>query len=242
MAENNSPAELGFAEFVAKLISEMFNALATAQFDQEKQLAELAEASSISLSEFGKRFITDEQVDLELEQLFPGIPPENPTSIYLGAPYKPRQNNSDESPPIQAVLGVVLGKGDYGRKGTLLILKQPGVNKLTAAVRGKLANSQQSDIVQVLNRGIPRIIADAGKINAKLTYEVLSTEQAVKPERAKSLAAPVNSLVSTGYLSKSPTLSKFHLLVRQADERAPQTSTLKVNVFGEVEITFKTIM
>lgn len=242
MAENNSPAELGFAEFVAKLISEIFNALATAQFDQEKQLAELAEASAITLSEFGKRYITGEQLDEELEQLFPGTPPENSTSIYVGAPYRIRQKNSDELPPIQAVLGVVLGKGDYARKGELLILKQAGVDKVTAAVREKLADSQQSDIAQVLKRGIPRIIADAGKINAKLTYEVLSTEQAEKPERAKSLVAPVNSLVSAGYLSKSPALSKFHLLVRQADERAPQTSKLKVNVFGEVEITFKTIM
>jgi hypothetical protein len=30
-------------------------------------------------------------------------------------------------------------------------------------------------------------------------------------------------------------------MVRQADERSPQTQKLKVNVFGEVEVEFKTV-
>ncbi len=241
MDENLAPNELGFAEFVAKLISEMFDAVATAQFDQERRLAELAEASTVSVEEFGERYITDEQVYAELEQLFPGNSSKYPTSIYVDAPYQPRRKEINESPPVQAILGIALGKEDYRIRNKQILLKRSGVNKVIAAVRTKLAESQHAAIAQVLKRGMPRIIADAGKINAKLTYEVLSTEEAAKPERAERLAMPLKRLENITYLPKSTALSNFRLLVRQADERAPQTSQLKVNVFGEVEITFKTI-
>ena len=237
MANNPEPNE-----FVSKLISEMFDAITTAQFDQEKRLAELAEASALSAEEFGKRYVTDEHVYAELIQLFPGNSTKYPTSIYVGAPYRPPAGNADESPPIEAVSGVRLEKNDYGRKREKTILKESAVKKINAAVRNSLSRSQLAAIAQVLNRGMPRVIADSGKMNAKLTYEVISTEEAEQPERKKRILSPLKGKESLGALQKSSALSRFHLVVRQADERAPQTPNLKVNVFGEVEITFKTIV
>lgn len=242
MANNPAPNELGFAEFISKLISEMFDAITTAQFDQEKRLAELAGASVLSVDEFGERYITDENVYAELIQLFPGDSTKYPALIYIGAPYRPYKNGVDESPPIEAVSGVRLEKNDYGKKREKTVLKESAVKKINAAVRSNLARSQLAAVVQVLNRGVPRVIADSGKINAKLTYEVLSTEEAEQPERRKRIISPLRGQESLGNLRKSSALSRFHLVVRQADERAPQTPNLKVNVFGEVEITFKTIM
>ncbi len=242
MANNPEPNELGFAEFVSKLISEMFDAITTAQFDQEKRLAELAAAAAFSVEEFGEHYITDEQIHTELIQLFPGDSTKNPTLIYIGAFYQPQKNSIDESPPIEAVLGVMLEKNDYGIEREQIVLKKSAVIKISTAVRNQLAKSQLAAITQLLNRGVPRVIADAGKIKAKLTYEVLSTEEAAKPERSKRLVTPLRSKGSFTYFQKPSELSKFNLVVRQADERAPQTTNLKVDVFGEVEISFKTII
>ena len=239
MANNPAPNELGFAEFVSKLISEMFDAIITALFDQEKRLAELAEASVFSVDEFGERYITDEQVFTELVQLFPGDSNKIPTLIYTGAPYLPPKNNVDESPPIETVTGVKLDKSDYGKKREQISLKSSAVKKISDAVRSDLAKVQLASISQLLNRGVPRVVTDAGKIKAKLTYEVLSNEEAALPQRSKRLVTPLKGLGNFASFQKPSALSKFNLIVRQADERAPQTPNLKVDVFGEVEITLR---
>lgn len=242
MGDNPTPNELGFSEFAAKLISEMFDAVVTAQFDQEKRLAELAEAAAVTVEEFGELYVSEEQVGAEIERLFPGETSEQPISIYVGAPYQPKNKANEESPPIQILLGVKMVSGDYITTNKKSTLTEKGYNKVFTVVRSTLAESQLAAIQHVVRRGMPRVIADAGKINAKLTYEVLSTEEAATTERVKRFASPLNRLENIAYLPKSSALSNFRLVVRQADDRAPQTSQLKVNVFGEVEISFKTIL
>jgi len=241
MANNPEPVELGFAEFVSKLISEMFDAITSAQFDQETRLAELMEASSYPVEKFGERFITDEQVYAELVRLFPGNSDKLPTLIYIGAEYQPATKSDQESPPIETLTGVRLEKSDYGKKRGVTLLKKSAITKINSTIRNQLAASQLTSISQIINRGVPRVIADAGKINAKLTYEIVSTENTT--QAAEKQSAPIAARGIKGFtrLQKTNTLSNFKLLVRQADERAPQTPNMKVNVFGEVEITFKTI-
>ena len=242
MSENPAPNELGFAEFAAKLISEMFDAVVTAQFDQEKRLAELAAAAAVSVEEFGELYVTDEQVDAEIERLFPGDSAEQPVSVYPAAPYQPKIKQTEELPPVQAVLGLKLASGDYATKDRKTTITPKGYAKIIAEVRNRLAESQLAAIRHILRNGLPRVIVDAGKVNAKLTYEVLTVEEAAQPERVKRLATPLNRIQNVAYLPKSSALANFRLVVRQADDRAPQTSQLKVNVFGEVEISFKTIV
>ncbi|HEY5673912.1 MAG TPA: hypothetical protein VIR78_09425 [Malonomonas sp.] len=242
MSENPAPNELGFVEFAAKLISEMFDAVVTAQFDQEKRLAELAAAAAVTVEEFGEQYVTDEQIAAELEELFPGDSSEQPVAVYLGAPYRPGTKQDAELPPIAAVLGLKLVSGDYTTRDKQTFLAEKGYNKVLALVRGRLAQAQLSTIKHIVRNGFPRVIVDAGKVNAKLTYEVLSSEDAVQPERVKRLAAPLGRLQNIAYIPKSSALANFRLVVRQADDRAPQASQLKVNVYGEVEISFKTIV
>ncbi len=232
---------MGFAEFAAKLISEVFDAIVTSQFDQEKRLAELATLAALPVEEFAERFVTDEQIDSELARLFPGEKPEQPTAIYVGAPYRPRRKDISEQPPIYALLGVSLEKGDYAVKQREAFLTANGVEKIKSAVRQQLALNHYTAIREIIRRGLPRIIADAGRVNAKLTYEVLSIEEAARPERAARLAAPLQPLTRGIPLPEPTVLSKLRLIVRPADERVPQNQKLQVNVFGEVEISFKTV-
>ena len=81
MEDIPKPIEVGFAEFIAKLVSEVFDAVVTSQFDQEKRIAELSVAASLPSGEFAKNFVTDEQMVRELQRLFPGDSDKHPTAI-----------------------------------------------------------------------------------------------------------------------------------------------------------------
>jgi len=241
MADPALPNELGFAEFVAKLISEMFGAITSAQLDQEKSLAELSYAAEISLEDYAARYVTEDQITAELIRLFPSSSDEQPATVYEGAKYTPAIRKRKENPAIKLTIGVDLDTSDYDRVGRRYVLNASAILKINNQLSLQLASEQQSAIQQIMNRGVPRVLADAGKINAKLTYEVITDEEATSVERVKRIASPLTRLPGQQLLSAAPALSKFHLVVRQADERAPQTPSLKVNVFGEVEITFKTV-
>jgi hypothetical protein len=233
--------EVGFAEFIAKLISEVFDAVVTSQVNQEKRIAELSDAADLPPEEFAEHFVTDEQTTAELERLFPGNSDKHRTAIYVGAPYRPKSEGVSELPPIHAVLGITLVKGDYRVVKKQAILTSAGVNKVKSAVRQHLAKAHQAAVQEIIRRGLPRVIADAGRVNAKLTYEILSTEDNAKFEKATPLGEPLRPLGQAIFIPESGALAKMRLVVRQADERSPQTQKLKVNVFGEVEVEFKTI-
>ena len=241
MAEAPAPSEVGFAEFVAKLISEVFEAIVTSQIDQEKRLSELAAAADLDFGEFAERFVTYEQVELELARLFPGDDAQYPSAIYVGAPYRPKQKGLSEMPPVYAQLGITLLRTDYTVKQRRARLNASGVEKIIHAVREQLAKEQYAAMQQVMGRGVPRVIVDASRVNAKLTYEVISTEDGGQLERAKHLAEPLQPIGRDKFFREPTVLSKLRMLVRPADERSPQNQKLQVNVFGEVEINLKTI-
>ena len=104
--------------------------------------------------------------------------------------------------------------------------------------RLRIAAVRLSAIQQAVERGIPQVIVDSDQINAKVTFQVVLTEDADTPKLRDRLASPSYPLSSINM----DELSKVRLVVRQADENASQTSNLQANVFGEVEITFKTIL
>ena len=241
MADAPGPSEVGFAEFVAKLTSEVFEAIVTSQIDQEKRLTELAAAADLDLDEFAERFVADEQVESELARLFPGEDAEHPSAIYVGAPYRPRHKGLSEMPPVYAQLGITLQRTDYTVKQRQARLNASGVQKITLAVRKRLVEEQYAAMQQIMRRGVPRVIVDAGRVNAKLTYEVISTEDAGQPERATHVAEPLQPIGRSRLFREPTVLSKLRMVVRPADERSPQNQKLQVNVFGEVEINLKTI-
>ena len=86
------------------------------------------------------------------------------------------------------------------------------------------------------------MIVDSGRINAKLTFQVVLTDGAGSPQTQERLASPLSQLSYPLSSINIEDLSKVRLVVRQANERAPQTSNLQAHVFGEVEISFKTIL
>jgi len=258
MGQIQIPVDLGFAEFVSTLLSEVVSSIATAQSDQLQRLAELTVATSLSIEEFAASYVSDDVLDDHLAARFPSSDSDRLHDAVQGAPYQPPRDGKPEQPPFREALGVRLVKGDSA-KG---ILSKKGANKIRDAARRQVAEQQQDTARALLERGVPRVVVDAGRISAKLTFEALQyrEENGVQPEAESppveatsptvgkaSLVGP-HHLVMAGRLPRlnvapilPQVLEDVRLRVRPADDRRPETGSARSNVYGEVELTFKTV-
>ena len=250
MTEVPTPVEVGFSEFIARLISEVFASVVTAQADQEERYAELLAAATLAPEEYAAAHLSEEELLNELSKLFPPRPEDKPQlhAIYPDSPYLPARGEQAESPPL-AVIGIVLDKIDLKRqRGGPATLRPSAVDKIIARVAAQLAEIRLAILKEMAARGIPRVQVDSGRINGKMTFHLLEEgsnngDGGAAGDTATS--TPVTTLGNVKLKSilqaRASILPNVKVLVRQADERAPTSSQLTANVFGEVELTFKTV-
>jgi hypothetical protein len=241
MAKVRTPDSLGFAEFAAKLIEETFEAVAASELEQERRNNEFLRAAELDSEAFAELMVPPDAVADELCRLFPSDQTRRPHAVYTGAPYSPAQAGRPEWPAFRGLLGIALERRDYTvslKRG--IRLKRIAVDRISRAVRLQLAAGQQDAIRQSLQRGIPRLVVDSGSVSAKLTFQLVRIEDTDTPDIRSMLAAPVRPL-SEGPGTHFPELHGIRLLVRNANDRSPQSNRLQADVFGEVRITFKTV-
>src|SRR5215212_2629274 len=101
-------SQVGFAEFVGKLLSEVFDAVITSQVDQRRQAVQLIETARLAPEEVAPRVISEAQLEEELVYLFPSEDGGAPHDVYAGAPYSPAGPAGGEAPPFGSLLGVSL--------------------------------------------------------------------------------------------------------------------------------------
>lgn len=236
--DGTSLSQIGFAEFVGKLLSEVFDAVVTSQIDQRRRIDDLAESARLSEEEAESRFVDEAQVEAEIDSLFPA-------GVYAGAPYRPGGLQEPETPPFSALLGLTLKPGeDFAAQGAEAVLTEIGTARVRSAVSLRLARSYVTALRALVARGTPQLLVDSGRVTAKLTFQLASGEPA-------AAAAPSALSASTSVrrrfeapraearLAAAP--SPFRLAVRQASDRVPQLSQVQVDVYGEVEVRFKTL-
>lgn len=235
-----SPVELGFSEFVSKLISDTFEAIVSTTYTQEEDWAQLKELLSHDLDEFTILVVDDEMLENEIIRLFPDNT--GGTSIIVGRDYhkaKPKENIT-EDPPIHYFTGYQPKKAK---------LTKVDVVEVYRIVRNQLGKKQYEILANILSRGSTKVIVDAGKINAKLNFEILQleeTESNDSPTRDDPQGGQARIIVKRkfpgfGGLSRPIEMKNVHFFVKPPTDKDPQTHQVKANVYGEVEIQFKTI-
>jgi hypothetical protein len=233
------PEEMGFAEFAARLIEETFAAIVTSGLDQQRALDALAATAALSAEAYAAREITAEEITAELSQLFPPLGG-RPYVLAAGAPYTPAADNTVEAPAFAQLLGVTLDRTDYTVGRTATTLRPSAIEKLRGAAGLRLATLRLATLRGLLRLGAPRIVVDAGLIKARLVFRVVRLADAEKPAVKSRLASPLRPLRALA-AGAPAELNALRFTVRQASDRAPQTSQLSADVFGEVELRFKTI-
>lgn len=235
--------ELGLAEFIAGLISETFEAISAAMEDQLRRKAELSRACKMSIPEYAQFFIDEQQLEEVLVDLF-GDNEDKHTVVDKGV-YFPQTEKQNESPPFKSLLGIEL-KLDvhYVKQTREMLLTQYGVDYIREFVLHRLASEQQDMLQNMMNNGIPRIAVDKGKILSRVSFNLVDTEE--------SEVLPVErTVVKNTLLSKRQSIvnrlgkSRSNLLIPNVQFKVKQATdtveTSTTNVFGEVELHFKTV-
>jgi hypothetical protein len=234
-----SPVELGFSEFVSKLIADTFEAILSSTYSQEENWDKIRELLSHDLETFTDLTIDDETLYAEIVRLFPGE--EEGTSIVKDEQYRTADpaRNITEKPPIEYYTGFQPKRNKLSEKD---------VNEIYRIVRNQLGQKHYEILSTVLSKGTTKVIVDAGKISAKLNFEIYQTAETDNNSSAVSAAEiPREKIIIKqklpifGGLSKPVELRNVHFLVKPPNDSTPQSSQIKANVYSEVEIQFKTV-
>ena len=229
-----SPVELGFSEFVSKLISDTFDAVITSTISQEENWSELNQLLALDPDEFAEQVIDNEMINTELNRLFPDG--SGGTLITTGSRYLKRniRDKMHEQPPLKATLG-------YQPKSNRLTDKD--VVAIGLIVKTRLAQKQFELLNKVFSKGQTKIVVDAGKINAKLNFEILEVDDADDNSENSTGKKIFIDRKFPGFtrLARPTALKNVHFFVKPPSDSDPQTHQVKANVYGEVELQFKTI-
>lgn len=240
--------DLGLAEFVAGLISETFEAVSASLEEQVRREGEMKSAVVLPPAEFLERYIKPDEREAVVKELCIELFGE---LLEEGSPYQPGKGSQKEKPALREVLGLELKERTGVRKkpgGGGWELTETGVKEVRAAILERFAASQQETLLQVLNKGMPRIVVDSGRILSKVSFSLLEKQEASSPAASAAATASIApSLLSKrtavlNRLGKARTnlvMPSVQFRVRQADEEAPQSS--KTDLYGEVEIHFRTV-
>ncbi len=259
---NSALNELGFAEFVAKLISDTFDAILSSQVDQKNKMAELYALLSMEQEAFIDLCMEDkgllDQLHEQLQDLF-GDNSELGHLVQEGSAYQPKTKTTAELPAYKELLEVtLLEKVDYKPPSAQqkpaskdkFVLLLAGVEKIKRALMAQIGEQQRAAIDSMVTDGIPRLVVDSGKINAKLTFATELFDDK-KPEASSTPDKPVarkplqrRIATSSRFVGAVDTkrLMNSRLIVNPASSKAPQDAQSKANIYSEVEIHFKTIL
>jgi len=234
------PAEVEFSQFTATLIAETLDAIIVAQLGQEEKLRELQEVAGFDVTRYAEEIVTGEEVEMELARLFPAV--ELPCSVADGAPYTPPESGREESPPVRQTTDYIMKGEDWKKSEAGPVFTGVGYRHIFNHVRMNLAALQLANVLQLVRRGIPRIMVDNGRINTKLTFRISQTSKT-----GPSTSGGVQALKAAKLRTVAPLMQQlrpalpYRLTVKPADLRRPELLRLSVNLVGEVEITFKTV-
>lgn len=236
MANGRTPIDLGFAEFAAQLVGELQEAVSSAQSEQEARRAELAERAAMSVSQFARRFVANNEVDAEIVRLFPARG-RNGTAIASGRPYRAASARQAETPAVESKLRIKLGARDLRKRGSRLAFTARGVASIREAVRLRLAEARLKAVRQTVTQGVPRVVVDSGRVNVKLSFRLVDLDKL--GARPNGAIVPLKPLV--GGAGKGERLTRLRLIVRQVNEDTAPAAPSAASGIGEFDLTFKTV-
>lgn|GEM_PF-3009526 len=263
MNQLENRVELELADFVTKVISDVFAGVAVSVAEQARRRSEILQCASLDLREYAQRHICEEQLVQELAALFPCKDDEHPHAIFAGSPYQPKRDNAEESPPVFKLIGLRLDENDYFKnKESGFLLNAEGIKKILTGVRFRIATVQRETLRAMVKEGLPGIVVDSGKVLAKVTFALSDgkatvplpftgdSAAALKSGEVKTDTEPTELKPETLTATFDKTLPanlvkrlspELKLVVKQANENASHLSSKTGHAYGEVEITFKTV-
>ena len=241
--------EIGFPEFTAKLITDTFDALVSANLRQTEAYIELVQSVAKSLA----KFIEDTKDDISGEELLQFAAAalahvesdsEDPREIKVGETL-----SDDDAAALNAALLTPAGAEIPNNNQVDDIageLDQAKVDAILEAVAKRLAANRYDLLKEMVRQGILRLVVETGVIESRLTFTTYGSTFYQK--NANSYHRSTYRRVSKGktsglvsiFGSYSSNTKRTSVSVRTTKETHRDITGSRVQIFGLVRINFKT--
>ncbi len=181
--------EVGFPEFTAKLIGDVFDALVAAMIRQQEAYADLLEKVAKSIEDFEAQEVQDEEIDAWLLEQFPELDnncePKTPVETAIASNKTLR---CDQIQKLDYLLGSTakeLGEADsfsaIVREGNnyreTYELQEENVVLIKRLVRRKIAKKRLDALKELVSMGIVRVVVESGRIKTRLDFTTYGGER-----------------------------------------------------------------
>ena len=240
--------DIHFPEFTAKLITDTFDALVSANLRQTESYIELVGAVSKTLT----TYINDTKDDISgaeiLEFLATVLPPPDPptTVAPAGTPtnvVKGQTLQPGEATKLNTALTV---PGETAPSVPLVALTDDTVKEIAGLVARRLAANKYTLLKEMVKMGILRLVVEKGVIETRLTFSTyVSSFYQKNSSSYNTKDFTISAQAQTGraisrWVKASASTKFTSVSVRTSNEAQRDVSGSSVNIFGRVEITFKT--
>jgi hypothetical protein len=251
--------EIGFPEFTTKLVSDVFDALISANLDQQQAYIELLQATTGALSTYINDTKDDIGPDEILEFLSSVVPPDDPKADKADSePTKVKAGNTlttEEIARLNNALTVPAGtfKDENGKdvpnEVTITATETLDPDKVVTimdAVAIRLAANKYTLLEGMVKQGMLRLVVDGGVITTRLNFRAFSSDRVVGHTtgvhrdtyefRKKAKAGGfVGLFMTTRRKTRSTSIN-----VSTIDTKSYEASGTTIDIFGEVVINFRT--
>jgi hypothetical protein len=239
--------EIGFPEFTAKLVKDVFDALLAATLRQMEAYSELVAATAKTLQEYvaeNKQLVSGEEVWDWLVKNLPGPAASvaaNPTPQDATLVRVDVSLTSEEIKKIRDKTGLTESEWN-GPSGSGSKLTEGDVNKITDKVREIIAGNRYTLLKEMVRMGIIRLVVDYGEIETRLTFTTYGESQQLKAasayqSRAFSISGGVSARLKV--VQASVAASYTSVSVRTTSSIDRDVSGSKVDIYARVFIRFK---
>lgn len=239
--------DIGFPEFTTKLITDVFDALISANIRQTEAYVELLQQVAKSL----KDYINDTQDDINGEQILQ----------FLATVLPPANTESGDATKVK--VGETLVAGDVTALNNALEvtdadiaddnqvaaagqLDQAGIDAILTAVAKRIASSKYDLLKEMVKLGILRLVVESGIIETRLTFTTHGStfyQENTSDYQRKNFSFRAGA--RTGWFvslwaKASASTAYSSIRVRTTNTTDQDKSGSSVQIFGLVRINFKT--
>ena len=241
--------EIGFPEFTAKLVKDVFDALLAATLRQMEAYSELVAGTAKTLQEYvdeNKNLVSGEEVWDWLVKNLPGPAesaaanptPEDATLVRVGVTL-----NGSEKNKVRQKTGLpATGEGAWNPTDALT---ENDVKNVIEKVREIIAGNRYTLLKEMVKMGIIRLVVDYGEIETKLTFSTYGQSEALRTASTYSTKAfNATASVQTGkainkWVQVSASANYSSMSVRTTSSIDRDVSGSKVDIYARVFIRFK---
>lgn len=237
-------SDIGFPEFTAKLVTDVFDALVSANMRQTDAYLSL-------IKEVGKElsvYINNTRDDIGGEEIMQFLsmlaPPENENEVSklkVGA-----LDDSIDANEVKEKLAVYENNTNINPVDIPGNIDQEAYDKILTAVANRIAANKYTLLQEMVKQGILRLVVENGLIETRMTFSSYNSkfyQSKSKDYNRKNFSvrakAKTGGLVSL-WCKASAATSYSSIKVSTAEKVDQDRSGSRVNIFGRVKINFKT--